>query len=394
MNRQSEPQGEFTTLEQPVTDERRERRITIGLPCGAAFGERRFPLTPEGVARLTTDHHIAVRLERGAGTPIHYTDDAYARAGAEICSRAEALSADAVVTPAPLHPREAASMRRGTLLLTLLHAVIDRPAYARALLRAGVNVVAADLICHEGHRLVADILHEIDGCASIAIASAMLTDPIHGKGILLGGVTGVVPCEVTVLGSGMGAIAAAHNAIGMGATVRMFDNDLYSLMSASRTLHNRVIASALHPHVLDSALRSADAVVVTPMHKIPAFETDTVNAMKRRVIIFDLTCKPGAAFSTVPLIDLSAPGVSTLEAAETRACYCNVGCRVPRTAAMALSNALVANCEALRGALGSIAEIPAPMRPAMLFYWGKCVNTACAEVLGTRALDINLLAGN
>ncbi len=393
MKQQSEPLGEFTTLEQPLTDERRERRITIGLPCGAAFGERRFPLTPEGVARLT-EQHVTVRMERGAGSPIHYSDAAYARAGAEICSRADSLKADVVVSPAALRTGEASLLRRGTLLLTLLHAVIDRPDYARALLRAGVNVVAADLICHEGHRLVADILHEIDGCASISIASALLTDPIYGKGILLGGVTGIVPCEVTVLGSGMGAIAAAHNALGLGATVRMFDNDLYSLRTASRVLDHRAIASALHPHVLHSALRSAAVIVAPPTRSPLQLDSDIVGFMKRRALIFDLTCSPGTTFPSVPLIDLAAPDVSTLSAAEARVCYCNVGCRVPRTAAMALSNALTANVPALRDALGSIADIPAAMRPAMLMYWGKCVNPACADALGTRALDINLLTGN
>lgn len=393
MTPQTEPQGEFTVLEQALLDDNRERRITIGLPSGLPSGERRFPVTPEGAAQLA-GRRVALKMERGAGDPIHYGDAAYARAGAEICDRPETMRADIVISLAPLTPAEAAAMRRGTLLLTLLHAVIDNPPYAKALLRAGVNVVAADLISHEGHRLVADILHEIDGCASISIASALLTDPIHGKGILLGGVTGIVPCEVTVLGSGMGAIAAAHNAIGLGATVRMFDNDLYSLRTASRVLNHQTISSALHPHVLRSALRSADVVVVTPMRSPLAIDADTAGDMKRRTLIFDLTCAPGITFPSIPVIDLAAPGISSLAAADARACYCNVGCRVPRTAAMALSNALVANLPALSAALGSIAEIPAAMRPAMLLYWGKCVNAACADAAGTRAIDLNLLTGN
>lgn len=393
MKPESEPRGEITALEQALLDDSRERRITIGLPSGAPSGERRFPVTPEAAARLI-EQRALLKMERGAGEPIHYSDAAYERAGVSICTRAEALRADVVISPAPLLPAEAASMRRGTLLLTLLHAVTGNPPYAKALLRAGVNVVATDLICHEGHRLVADILHEIDGCASISIASALLTDPIHGKGILLGGVTGIVPCEVAVIGSGMGAIAAAHNALGLGATVRMFDNDLYSLRSASRVLDHRVIASALHPRVLHSALRTADIVVVTPMRRGPVIDAATIAEMKRRVLIFDLTCQPGATFPSVAVKDLAAPDVSTLAATDVRVCYSNVGCRVPRTAAMALSNALVANLPAIADTLGTIADIPAAMRPAMLLYWGKCVNPACAEAVGARALDINLLTGN
>lgn len=393
MKAESAPQGELIALEQALLEDTRERRITVGLPSGAARGERRFPVTPEAAARLS-EQHVLMKMERGAGEPIHYSDAAYERAGVTLCPRAEALRADVVISPAPLLPSEAASMRRGTLLLTLLHSVIDNPPFAKTLLRSGINVVATDLISHEGHRLIADILHEIDGCASISIASALLTDPIHGKGILLGGVTGVVPCEVTVIGSGMGAIAAAHNALGLGAVVRMFDNDLYSLRSASRVLDHRAVASALHPRVLESALRTADIVVVTPMRHPPVINSDIVAEMKRRALIFDLTATPGATFPSVTIKDLAAPEVNTLEATDARVCYSNVGCRVPRTAAMALSNALVANLPAICDTLGTIADIPAAMRPAMLFYWGKCVNPACAEAAGARALDINLLTGN
>ncbi len=390
---ESAPAGDMTPLEQAVMTEPRKRRITFGLPSGQNQGERRFPLTPEGAARLT-DCGIAIRLQRGAGEPIHYSDAAYERAGATLCSRGECLQADVVISTAPLSAGEAATLRRGTLLLTLRQSVIGSPLTAKALLRAGVNVVAADLISTDGHRIVADILHEIDGCASMAIASAMLTDPIHGKGILLGGVTGIVPCEVTVIGSGMGAIAAAHNALGAGATVRMFDNDLYSLRSAARVLNNRCIASALHPKVLRSALRSADIVVVTPMRAQTVIDSEVADEMKKRVLIFDLTCTPGSTFPSIPVIDLSAPSVGTLAAGEARACYCNVGNRVPRTAAMALSNALVGNADALQQTLGSLADLPRPMRPAMLTYWGKCVNPQLAETLGIRSIDINLLTEN
>lgn len=390
---ESAPLGELTPMEQAVADEPRRRRITFGLPCGLQHGERRFPLTPEGAGQLV-DLGIEVKIQRGAGEPIHYSDAAYERAGADLCSRAEALQANVVISPAPLTAAEASSLRRGTLLLTLLQPVLSNPLTAKALLKAGVNVIAADLITTDDHRLVADILHEIDGCASMAIASAMLTDPIHGKGILLGGVTGIVPCEVTIIGSGMGAIAAAHNAIGAGATVRMFDNDLYSLRKAGRVLSHHCIASALHPKVLRSALRSADVVVVTPMRQPEIIDKETADEMKKRALIFDLTSTPGATFPSIPVIDLSAPTVSTLAAGNGRACYCNVGHRVPRTAAMALSNTLVANTGSLQRALGSIGDLPAPLRPAMLTYWGKCVNTQVAEILGVRALNLNLLSEN
>ena len=356
------PQGEHMTLEQPLAANPRERKITLGFPSGLSFGERRFPLTPEGAVQLT-ERGYGVKMETGAGEPIHYSDRAYLRAGVELCDRAEALRADIIISPAPLRPAEAAGLHRGALLLTLLHAV-------------------------------ADILHEIDGCASMAVASALLADPIGGKGILLGGVTGIVPCEVCVIGSGMGAIAAAHNALGLGATVRMFDDNLYSLRTASRVLGHRTVSSAMHPKVLHSALRSADVVVVSPMVRPLVVDAEIVSEMKKRVLVFDITATPGSTFPSIGLIDMAAPGVDSLAAATGRACYCNLGCRVPRTAAMALSNALVANVSALCDVLDSIARAGDPLRRAMLLCWGKCVHPALAETLGTRPLDINFLTGN
>lgn len=382
--------GEFTPLEEAVLVEPKQRQLTFGLPCGIKQGERRFPLTPEGAGQLV-DRGIIVKVERGAGETIHYSDAAYQRAGADLCSRAETLQADVVISAASLTPGEVAGMRRGTLLLTLLKAVLGNVPTAKALLRQGINVVASDLIQTDGHRLVADILHEIDGCASMSIASAMLTDPIDGKGILLGGVSGIVPCEVIIIGSGMGAIAAAHNALGAGATVRLFDNDLYCLRNAQRVLNHQCIASALHPKVLRSALRSADVVVVTPMSKPAVIDMDTANEMKSRALIFDLTQTPGSTFPSIPVIDLSAPAIKTLSAGSSRACYCNVGNRVPRTAAMALSNIIVANCEEIKRSLGSLVDVPAPLRPAMLTYWGKCVNQTLGDALGCRVLDLNLI---
>ena len=384
---------DHVALEEPLTDATAKPQVTLGLPSGLARGERRFPLTPEGAAQLI-DRNIAVKMERGAGATIHYPDAAYERVGVDVCERAQTLRAEIIIGPAALSAAEARTLRRGTVLLTMFSALTDHKPFAQALLDARVNVVAADLICHDGHRLVSDILHEIDGCASIAIASALLTDPIHGKGILLGGVTGIVPCEVTVLGSGMGAIAAAHNAIGLGATVRMFDGDVYSLRNASRVLNNAAIASAPHPRVVSSALQTADVVVVTPMRVPMVFGVDDIARLKRRALIFDLTGSPGTTFPGIPVVDLAAPSVQNIEAAQDRVCYTNVGCRVTRTAAMAMSNALVANFDVLTSMFGSLADIAPAMQPAVVMLWGRCMNPACAEMLGTRPLDIKFFTGN
>lgn len=382
---------DYITLEQAVKIEPDRREISVGLPSGMPFNESRFPLTPEGTAQLV-DMGLKIIIEEGAGKPIHYSDAAYARAGAQIASRDETLRADIIISPAPLSRIEAASIRRGSLLITLSASLLENPDYARTLQQAKVNVMAADLISDGEHRLVADILHEIDGCASLAIASAMLTDPVYGKGILLGGVTGIVPCEVTIIGSGMGAIAAAHNALGLGASVRMFDNDLYSLRKAERVLNHKAVSSALHDKVLRSALREADIVVVSPTRRPFSASLDAIDAMKERALVFDLTDRPGTAFPTLSLINLGHTSASQIQASASRACYFNVGCRVPRTAAMALTNALTGNIEAVKEAWHSPQLMSPQMRPAMMLFWGKCVSQTLSRELQAPYFDFNILA--
>lgn len=144
-----------------------------------------------------------------------------------------------------------------------------------------VGVAVNNIADERGNRPFADILAEIDGRAAIATASSLLADANAGKGILLGGIAGLNPCEVTVIGSGIAAIAASRSALGLGAIVRMFDDDVYSLRAAVRDLGPGVIASSLHERVLTSALRTADVVIATPMQSKLSIGTDTVEIMKK-----------------------------------------------------------------------------------------------------------------
>lgn len=362
------------------------RNVSLGILGALHCGDRRVALTPEGAAQLA-EQGVRVRIEEGAGAAIHYSDEAYRRAGAEVTSRSRVMESDLVVCTSLPRVEECRRLKSGTLLVTLSRLLPASSEAVRALLAAQANVIAADWIIDGHHRPVADILHEIDGCASMSIASAMLSDPLGGKGILLGGVTGIVPCEVTVIGSGMGAIAAAHNALGCGATVRIFDNDLYSLRNAGRVLGHRAIASSLHPKVLTAALRSADIVVVTPMSEPYCAGLEAIDALKSRALVFDLTPTPGVAFAGLPLVDLA----SEQPAIYGGACYCNVGDRVPRTAAMALSNLLTAFYPLLAEAQASPATTAAPVRSGLAMLRGRCVNAELAAMIGAPLFDLNLL---
>ena len=369
------------------------RKATIGLPASQSAGDHRFPLTPEGAGQLV-ERGFRVLMQRGAADHIHYPDEAYARCGVELVERPEALGADIIIYLAALSCADARLVKRGALLLTFMQAGEETRLQLEMLMRRHVIVLDLGRITDErGNRPFADILREIDGRAAIAVAS-LLADAVHGKGILLGGVAGVIPCEVVTIGADMAACAAARSAIGLGATVRMFDNDVYRLRDALMQLGPGVTGSSLHPRVFESALRSADIIVATDVQSRNAvINAATTQILKRGVICFDLSKHPGRAFPSLQAIDLDLASPSDNDPSATgRLCYINAGNAVPRTVAMALSNTFTAMlddilvCDGVANAL----KLNNGLRRAAVLFLGKCVDPDTARVLGVRPVDINL----
>lgn len=383
-----------TPLEQLVRTAVTPRQVSIGLPASLSPAERRFPLTPEAAAMLV-DRGFTVKMESGAAQSIHFTDEAYARHGVVVVDRAEAFRCDIVVYLPTVSENDARRLKRGALLLGFAHAESRTAGAIKILLQRAVTAIAIDKISDSaGNYPFADILREIDGRAAVALASSLLADAIHGKGILLGGIAGVVPCELTLIGADLAALAAARSAIGLGATVRLFDNDIYRLRDLEASLGQGVIASALHPRVLRSALRTADIVIGCSLRRPMEISSEEVSDMKRGVITFDLNHSRAPMFPSMPTVDLAqASPCDNAPDSSQRVCYINAGSAVPRTAAMALSNTLLTMFDdiiACRTALDAI-KINPGLRGAAYTFLGKPVSADVASLLGMRAVDINLL---
>ncbi|MDD6889673.1 MAG: hypothetical protein PUD39_05380 [Bacteroidales bacterium] len=381
-----------TPMEQATVVTTPRRRITIGLPCNKDASEKRFPLTPEGVNRLI-EKGYAVKIEHGAANSIHYTDNAYSRQGAELTDRQGVLLSDIVINLSIPSPSDVKCMRRGAMLLTL-HCPDEKHSDAITEMqhKGIVGVAVSSITDDQGNMPFSDILAEIDGRAAIAIAASILANAQVGKGILLGGVAGLNPCEVTVIGSGISAIAASRSALGLGAIVRMFDDDVYSLRAAARDLGAGVIVSSLHERVLTTALRTADVVVSTPIQSPLKLGSEMVELMKRGVVTFDLAAHHGETFPTIPTVDLAMAVEGLNTSYNKRVCYVNTGSAVPRTAAMALSNTFITmldsiiTCEGLTNAL----KLTPGLRKGVYTFFGKVTNPQVAKAAGCRFTDINI----
>lgn len=392
-----------TPLPQPEVTVIGRKKLSIGLPkCSTA--EHRFPLTPEAVSSLT-ERGFSVVIEEGAPACIHYTDEAYTRAGARIADRGRTLECDIVIHLSPLPVNDIRRLHRGAILLTLSNFERKQAAEViRSMLDRHIINIAIDLITDkEGNHPFADIMSEIAGRAAMVMAASLLADPVGNKGILVGGIAGVIPCEVVILGSDIGAIAAARSAVGLGATVRLFDGDVYRLRRATRYLAGNVISSSIHAHALENALRTADIVVSTDLQNCPVVvEASGEDIMKKGVLIFDLSPEPGKVFPSMPQVDLAdikAGAITTREASyygrepRRRVCYVNASSTVPRTAAMALSDTFITLLDDIAGGNTSATSINLTpgLQEAALTFLGKAVNARVAKIAGVRFTDIHIL---
>lgn len=389
---------DIEVLEQAAKIAVKQRGITLGLPCNPRHGDRRFPLTPEAVKTLVEEYFFRVYIEKGAGAEIHYSDEAYASHGATVTTRNEALGTDIVITASPLTAGDVKSMRRNAALWTLTEPIEMGREKLEALTSRGITAMSLVALKRpDGHRPLADILAEIDGRAAMAVAAGFLADGVHGKGILLGGVAGIVPCEVVIIGAGRAGIAAALSARGLGATVRMFDNDPCKLRDAQNILDRGIIGSSLHRKVYLAALRSADIVIntITSNERFSAIiNADDASTLKKGVILFDFNRRHNTVFPSMRLVDLS-PASESLPVLTERICFINVGRAVPRTSAMALSNALVPLLAGLTQAnehtFMDAVRMDSYLSTGLVTFGGKIVNSEAAMSAGMSWVDPSLL---
>ena len=383
-------------LEQLLEVATPRRYLSLGIPAPQGDKRHRFTLTPEAVGILAASG-IEIKMQAGAGQAIHYTDARYAAAGARITDRQTAFACDIVLHLPPVDLPDIRLMRRGALLLTLLNPTSFSPRAIEALVQRSVISLALDLVAdREGHLPFADILNEIYGNAAITLAAGALADPGTGKGILLGNIPGIVPCEIAVFGASIAGQAAAKAALATGATVRLFDDDTYALREALRELPLPVIASVPSHRAVASALRTADIIVLTTTLDNAAPGIDN---MKQGAIIFDLNDDERRVFPSLPTVDIATATGSiphTLTDAEvnpTRTVFTNAGAAVPRSCAMAVSNAFVTmirdilTCDGINNAI----KLNAGMQRAVLTFLGRLTNSTLARRCALRYIDIHIL---
>ncbi|MCA8830004.1 alanine dehydrogenase [Hymenobacter pini] len=387
----------YFTQESMLAVETRKRKLFIGLPRETSLQENRICLTPEAVKHLVEAGH-EVLLESGAGEPSKYSDHDYSEAGATVAySQKEVFEADIILKVAPPTYDEMEYMRAGQTLISALQFGSLTAEYITALLRKKINAISFELIKDpSGARPVVRAMSEIAGSTVMLIAAEYLARSNEGKGIILGGITGVPPSQVVILGAGTVAEYAARAAIGLGAEVKVFDNHLYKLRRLKQNLGQpQLYTSTLDTFALNQQIRRADVVIGAlnaEEGRIPFMVSeDAVSTMAPGSVIIDVSIDQGGCFVTSEMTSHSKPVFRKYDVIHY--CVPNIASRVPRTATNALSNIFTPILQEIsqHGGINEVLFTNEHFRSGVYVYKGSLTNASIARKFNMRYKELALM---
>ncbi|SKC86486.1 alanine dehydrogenase [Ohtaekwangia koreensis] len=327
--------------EQMLEVRKRRHTFFLGLPREVSLQENRISLTPDAVALLVNNGHD-VWVETKAGLGSKFTDKDYSEAGAKIVySPQEVYQADVILKIEPPTMEEIELMHSGQTLISALQLGHLKVECLQALLKRKVTALAYEFIEDKvGGMPIIRAMSEIAGSTVMLIASEYLSTGNNGKGIILGGITGVPPTKVVIIGAGTVAEYGARAALGLGADVQIFDNHIYKLRRIKHLLGMQIYTSTIDTITLSDTLKTADVVIgALRAEKGKARHVITeemVSQMKPDSLIIDLSIDQGGCVETSEITDLGRPVFRKHDVIHY--CVPNVASRVAHTATNALSN--------------------------------------------------------
>lgn len=368
--------------------------LTIGIPKENIEVEKRLAFTPEAVDMITDAGH-KVFLEEGAGAGVNYSDVVYAEAGAVIGSKEKIFECDFIFKIAPPTIEEVDLMNKKTTVCSMLQLPEMSASLIKRMGEKQINAIGYELMTDEDNFPVRCSISEIEGAASISVASEFLSNDRGGKGVLMGGVSGVSPTDVVIIGAGMAGTVATRAAMALGAVVKVFDNHIQKLRKLQNDLGVTVFTSVLQPNVLMNAFKAADVVIGAmryindPVRYI--ISEDVVRTMKKGSLLIDLRINQGGCFETTCHLPKGHPLVFE-KYGVLHYCVPNLSSRVARTTSMALSNIftpLIINIGE-HGGIARSAKADLLIRSGLYIYSGKLVNTYVANYFNLPANDLGL----
>ena len=386
----------YETLEETLDVKPKGAELLIGIPRENSFNENRIALTPEAVGVMLANGHRVV-VETKAGDGASYSDKDYSDAGAKIAyDKKEVFECDILVKSAPVSESECDLLKPNQYIISPIHmAVMKRDILQRMMEKKITALSFENLKDDTGHNPIVRSMSEIAGSAVMLIAGQYLSKANNGKGVLVGGISGIPPTKVIIIGAGIVGEYAARTALAMGASVKVFDNSIYRLKRMQNNIGVRMWTSVLEPKILAKQLKTCDVAVGALSGaggRTPIVVTEeTVSSMRPGSIIVDVSIDHGGCFETSKVTSHEKPVFRKYDVIHY--CVPNIPSGFARTASQAISNVLMPLMleTGEDGGIDHIVWHKINIRSGIYLYKGSLTNFYLSERFDLKFTDLNLL---
>ena len=334
----------YETLEEKLDVKPVGSKLHIGIPKEFAFQENRVSLTPDAVGVLICNGHDVV-VEHNAGLASHFTDNDYAEAGAKIVfDKLEVFKCPILVKSAPIVMEDLPNLQLNQFIISPIHHSALKKEVMEKMMEKKITAISFENLKDEnGSYPIVRSMSEIAGSAVMLIAGQYLSSFNNGKGVLLGGISGIPPTKVVVIGAGIVGECATRNALALGSSVKVFDNNVSRLKQLENNLGHRVWTSVLEPKILAKQLKTCEVAVgalSNEFGRAPIVVSEKmVAAMRPGSIIIDVAIDRGGCFETSELTSHEKPTYVYHDIIHY--CVPNIPSGFARTASQAISNVLM-----------------------------------------------------
>ncbi len=382
--------------EEKLAIDNKFKKLLIGIPCDKELQETRVPLTPEAVEILVNEGHEVI-IESNAGKNAHYLDKDYSERGGFIVKDKNTIfQSDIILKVAPLTIDEIELLKGQQTIISSLVLNIQSIAFFHKLMEKKITGIAFEYIKDDNDSYpVVRSMNAISGSTAVLIAAEYLSNAHGGKGVLLGGIAGITPAEVVVLGANTATEYIIKAAQGLGAIVKVFDNNINALIRLQNLFGLHLHTSVFHPQVIIKALKSADVVICACNGEEQELQyrvtEDMVCTMKKGSVIIDIGIAYGKVIETSECRNIQSP--SYIKHGVIHYSIPNLPSRVPRTASIALSNILLPILirTGRRGGINNLLKEDKGLRQGVYLFNGILTNVHIGKMFNIPSSDIDLL---
>lgn len=386
----------YEPLEEKLDIKAKGARLQIGIPRESAFQENRIALIPEAVSVLVNNGHEVI-VEHKAGEGSNYTDKDFSEAGACIkYDRSDIFKAPILVKSAPIIEEDLPLLQPHQFIISPIHLSALKNNLLEKMMEKRITALSFENLKDDsGSYPIVRSMSEIAGSAIMLIAGQYLSSASHGKGVLLGGISGIPPAKVIILGAGIVGEYAARAALALGASVKVFDNNVYRLKRIQNNIGVRIYTSVMEPKILVKQLKTCEVAVgalASQNSRTPIVVTEEmVSQMRPGSIIIDVSIDRGGCFETSEITSHQNPVV--VKHGVIHYGVPNIPSGFARTASNAISNVLMPLLlkAAEEGGFDTLLWQKINLRHGLYLYKGALTNFYLSQRFKLKYTDLNLL---